>query len=183
MDCMLDLSKRKSIVKSYSNVLASVLKTFSKDDISKIFFSFKEKICDVQNLQNLTINPCNVAEYKKFISGLQLSVDTDDDLQRFLYVLLRRRYLHLLPQILKKTEDLMKKDLSLCKLVVSSKTELSNSIKQDIENMVKKSSTAKNIDINYCIKDNLDENSIELSSSGKICVINIDNIINEVLRI
>jgi hypothetical protein len=49
--------------------------------------------------------------------------------------------------------------------------------------MVKKNSTAKNIDINYCIKDNLDKNSIELSSSGKICIINIDNIVNEVLSI
>ena len=175
---MLSVSQREKIVKSYSKVLTDII--LSHQDAKQYFLDVKNVCSELIN-KTLCVNPMNIAEYKKLIDSIKQSICNDDELQKFIFLVLKRKYGTLISEIVNQTEYCISKLLATNNVVVNSRNELSNDVKQHIGEIITKNCNGTQVNIRYKTNVNMQENDIEIISNGKICVLDVKNAVKEVL--
>ena len=99
---------------------------------------------------------------------------------KFFYTIFKRRFCFLLEDIILETEKKMSKELNYSNVYVFSKNELNDIMKQNIFKIVSEQSK-KNINIIYKINVSLGKDDIEIRTHNKICVVNAQNIVKQIL--
>lgn len=166
---MLSLTDKSRIVNSYSNVLTGILS--SRADFEEVLNGLKSCI-ENEKLSDLQISPVNVKEYKQLLKSLLLSVDVGDNLQKFVFTLMSRRYLNLLGEIVSASEHKMRKMLKYDTIIVVSGKELDARMQQQIMDVIEKQ-TGKKSNVIYKQDARIEGDNIELRANGNVCVLNV----------
>lgn len=172
----MSLSKRNDIINSYSNVLVEILSNDNNKE--EILVEIKEKLLK-SGITKLSVNPVNVREYNKIGELLKQKVG-NDELQKFFYTIFKRRFCFLLEDIVLEAEKKLSKELNYSNVYVFSKNELNDIMKQNILKIVSENSKKK-VNVIYDTNASLGTDDIEIRTNNKICVINTQSIIKQIL--
>ncbi len=174
---MLNSSQRNRIVSSYAHTLADIIGNKS-DDASCI--SLLKKIVNDIDMSKFCIKPTMFRKYKSTMSAIRVTIDEKDDIQKFLLMLLSRRYGHLLPDILDVAESKLLKEKKK-KINVFSNAKLSDSTTKEINSMIR--SQIGDAEIVHCIDKTMKKGDIKFIANGNVCTISIDNILKKILNV
>lgn len=176
---MLSLTDRARIVNSYSTVLTGILS--SRADFEEVLNGLK--ICTRGNKFNdIHVSPANVKEYRKLLKEMLTNIDVGDALQKFVFMLLSRRYLNLLAEIVSATEHKMRKQLKRNTITVLSGKELDDAVKDEITGVIEKK-IGKGNNIIYKQDARVQGDTIELRANGNVCVLNIMQLVRNVFDV
>ena len=175
---MIGAIQKSRIVNSYSHVLLSII--LEQKDYQNILSELKNVFSDCEISKNIT--PIELKEYKKVISNLFKNVDKNDELQKFIYTILSRRYGFLMNDIINTTKSLLQDKLNLKIIKVVSRFGLNKEIKDNIENTIK-IQIGNDVKIIYEIDKKMDDNEIEFISKDYVYKLNLLSFANDVLKI
>ena len=177
---MISISQKGKIISSYSNVLADILK--SNNYTIEDFHSLKDVILSIDR-KAFEVNPFNVNKYGEFLLNSKQSVNTTDEVGKFIFFLLSRRYGELLIDIINVTEEKMKEKYGICNITICSNNGLEDSVKKKIEKEISSKISNKNIKFIYKIDRNISDGNIDIISNEKICSLNLDKDLKLLLMI
>ena len=175
---MMSVSQREKIVNSYSKILSDIVLNHQN---ARQYFLEMKNICDEIKIDKICANPMNIKEYKNTLAVIKENICNDDELQKFLFLVLNRKYGILMREIIKKAEYDISKKLSTNNVIVSSKKELSNDVKDSVSRIIMDNSNTEHVSIRYTINANMADGDIEIVSNGKICVLDVNNAVRAVL--
>ena len=175
---MMSVSQREKIVRSYSKVLTDII--LGHQDAKQYLLEVKNIFNEI-TMNKLCANPMNVEVYRNLLGNIKQNINDDDELQKFIFLVLKRKYAVLINEIVSKTEYLVNKRLSTSNIVVNSRNELSNDVKQHIGEIITKNCNGTQVNIRYKTNVNMQENDIEIISNGKICVLDVKSAVKNVL--
>ena len=179
---MMSVVQRDKIVNSYSEVLVQILNNLkSKDEAKKTLKELLE-IADDEVFSHLIVNPMNIAGYKSIIGGLKTKFEHDNELQNFLLEVLDRRYGNLLCLIVSKAERKLQKTLEIRKVIIVSGSELDENTKSSVEKSLQKRTNCE-LEFSYQIDKNIEDGAVNIIIGNKICSINVDNVVEQVMKI
>lgn len=177
---MMSIVQKEKIISSYSRVLSEIIK---ENNISfEDFWALKNALLDISK-DTININPFTAKKYKELVLKIKSNLDNQDKIQNFLFSIISRKYVNLIKDIFLSAEQQLKNVFSVCNVFVNSKNELSEQIKQKINEKIKNNSTSKNINIIYNISNNINDDNIEIVSNGKICILSIEQYTKSLLML
>ena len=175
---MMSVLQREKIVKSYSKILGDII--LSHQDAKQYLLEVK-KIFNEITINKLCANPINIDMYRNLLENIKQSVSNDDELQKFIFLVLKRKYGVLINEIVSKAEYRVNKQLLTNNVVVNSRNELSNDVKQHICDIIANNGNGGEVNIQYKTDVNIEESDIEIISNGKICVLDVKSAVKNVL--
>ena len=168
--------QKNSILKSYSNVLCDILSKETKN--AKEALGIIQSLAETRVLEQVSVNPANTKEYKHAIAEIATKLEKGSELENFLMQILIRKYGNFLNEILALTEQKIRKESDEKKIIIRSKEELSNEMKQEIQQTLK----AQGITAQVQYEQNpiLENGNIEFISNSKICTLNVESLLNKI---
>ena len=85
---MISISQKGKIISSYSNVLVNILKSYNYT--LEDFYSLKNIILSIDR-KAFEVNPFNVNKYKEFLLNSKKSINTTDEVGKFIFFLFKRK--------------------------------------------------------------------------------------------
>ena len=170
--------QKEKIVGSYAKILSDII--LSHQDARQYFLDIKT-ICKELMLDKVCVNPINLNDYRNWLLNVKQNISNDDDFQKFLFLLLKRKYGALINDIVNKTERQISKKISTNNVVVNSKSELSNDVKKYINSVIVEHNNMSNVNIQYKTNINIKGDDIEIISNGKICVLDVKSAVKTIL--
>ena len=176
---VLSTMRKSQIISSYSDVLADIV--LSSENYSNLFIDVKKALQKLSDVNNFIVNPFILAKYKNAVANISKEVNDGDELQKFLLTILKRRYVFLLPEIIKNVEAKLQDKINSVKVCVYSRNQLSLELKKSVESEINKQ--LGNVDIEYKISRNIPDESIDFISNGNICSLNLKELSNKFLDV
>lgn len=175
---MILISQKGKIISSYSNVLVNILKSYNYT--LEDFYSLKNIILSIDR-KAFEVNPFNVNKYKEFLLNSKKSINTTDEVGKFIFFLLSRRYGELLVDIINITEEKMKDKYGICNITICNNDNLEDSVKKKIEKEISLKISNKNVKFIYKIDRNISDGNIDIISNEKICSLNLNKDLKSLL--